>query len=822
MNLNDTEFLLNEEPLIQSIDAEQDFSTEYLLNHSFEDDSAYQTPASQGPQQSAEALKPLTKENTEHNVEIQDALIIQTHSAVNSFLNHYKVVKGHNDADGYLDHNTLKTFLNIFENYCYLIRFYEFQLYVTNRDKYIRFLANFFKINTIETIMYTNDYDMFLEIVKTFVYEPTNIYMRLAKNLLDKTNRLKAQTLVSWKNKSEIYTTSALINKKRNSELKNLFLIKICDEFRATDYELLKREKMILLGILEKAFKAWIERKLLNEHFIDFGKELVRERVFKSIWVQKRLFLLHNTEAATLKLNQSIKKKALENLKYQGNILKKAEETQNSFAGETLKQKYINEIKYAYKSIENVYNEPYVSLKEKTLKQMVFNSRLIREGDARYFDRMRQKCWNIIRKKHKLIMLEKTYLNSVKNKNFLMLRQKLHKLTKEKHLAVSTQDMLLKKRVLINWQHKHNFGKASLDVMNSNNQVCSTIMKSALNKWRVMVSNIENEKLLFYERIYRDEVAAPVAREFIYRKIFYHYMRFKKNHENAISSHSVSNKKAFFQRSRDMLDLLSSQMSNATIYRKQAVVDFDFDKWRLYLNVLNSHDELVAALINKKIVSDLSRLLYNWNLRIMRNHTMQTPLLTHLKRWKRAQIRGALEIWLEKLKLKEESTEREIKTPFRPHQMHKAFDGTVERGSLSKRILKSIPLEDKSFVNQNVFSSEYKSSKIKEKKEFLKNLTPSTRFSKELLKPSPVKRNNLKSRVDNKQMMKEHFNSKDYFLSHNGFKDNKFSKNMLVLDDSSFNTPMSTSSKISHKNSLNSHSFLSAEKDDGEALPRLK
>lgn len=287
MNLNDTEFLLNEEPLIKSIDANQDFSTEYLLSHSFEDDSAYQKTASQNSQKSAKAFIAVTNENTENNVAIQDALIIQTHSAINSFLIDYKVVKGHTEADRDLDQNTLKTFLNIFENYCYLIRFYEFQLYVTNRDKYIRFLANFFTINTVENIMYTDDYDMFLEIVKTFVHEPTNIYMRLAKNLLDKSNRLKAQILVTWKNKSEIYTTSALINKKRNIELMNLVLMKICDEFRVTDYELLKREKIILLRILERAFKTWTERKLLNEHFIDFGKELVRERVFKNILVQK-------------------------------------------------------------------------------------------------------------------------------------------------------------------------------------------------------------------------------------------------------------------------------------------------------------------------------------------------------------------------------------------------------------------------------------------------------------------------------------------------------------------------------------------------------
>jgi hypothetical protein len=822
MNLNDTEFLLNEEPLIKSIDANQDFSTEYLLSHSFEDDSAYQKTASQDSQKSAKAFIAVTNENTENNVAIQDALIIQTHSAINSFLIDYKVAKGHTEADRDLDQNTLKTFLNIFENYCYLIRFYEFQLYVTNRDKYIRLLANFFTINTVENIMYTDDYDMFLEIVKTFVHEPTNIYMRLAKNLLDKSNRLKAQILVTWKNKSEIYTTSALINKKRNIELMNLVLMKICDEFRVTDYELLKREKIILLRILERAFKTWTERKLLNEHFIDFGKELVRERVFKNILVQKRKHLLHNTEKATLKANQAIKRKTLETVRHQENIVKKAEEIQNNFAVKTLKQKYINEIKHAYKSIEYINNKPYVSLKEKALEQMVFNSRLIRQGDARYFDCMKQKCWSSIKKKHILCMLEKRYLSSVKNKNLLLLRQKLHSLTKEKHLSISTQDMLLKKRVLTNWKNEHNFDKASLDTINSNNQLCSTSIKSTLTKWRTMVRNIENEKLLFYERIYREEVAAPVAREFIYRKMLYHYMTLKKNQENAISSHSLSNKKAFFQKSRDTLGAFSSQKSKATTYRKQAVADFNFDRWRLYLNVTSSHDELVTAFLNKKITLDLSRLLYNWNLRIMRNQTMQTPLSTHLKRWKRAQIRGALEIWLEKLKLKEESTAREIKTPFRPYQMHKAFDGTVERGSLSKRLLQNIPLEEKSFVNQNVFSSEYKSSKIKEKKEFLKNLTPSTRFSKELLKPSPVKRNNLRSRIDNKQMSKDHFNSKDYLLSHNGYKDNRFSRNILMSDDSSFNTPMSTSSKISHKNSLKAHNFLSAEEDGGEALPRLK
>lgn len=821
MDLNDTAYLLSEEPLVESIDANQEFSTEYLLNHSFKEDSTYQKTSSQDSHKSIEALRIITKENTENNVEVQDALIIQTHSAINSLLIHYKVIKGYTEANWDLNQNTLRTFLNIFENYCYLIRFYEFQLYVTNRDKYIRFLANFFTINTIENIIYTDDYNMFLEIVKTFVHEPTNIYMRLAKYLLDKSNRFKAQILVKWKNKCEIYKTSALINKRRNITLKSLFLVKICDEFRTTHYEHLNKEKVILLGILERAFQIWTERKLLNEHFTNFGKELVRERIFKNILENKRKYLLHNTEAATLRVNQAIKKKALGTLRHQRNIMNIAEETKKGFLGETLKKKYFNDIIHVYKSNEYIKSQLYVSLKEKTFKQIVFNFRSIRQGDARYFDFMKQKCWNNIQKRHILIMLEKRYLNSVKNKSLFSVRQKLHSLIKQKHFAISTQDMLSKKRALNNWKNKQNFDRKLVEAIDSNNRICSAFIKSTLNKWRVMLRNLENEKLSFYERIYRKEVAAPVAREYIYREILLYYMRLKKNQENAVTSHSFSNKKAFFQKFRDTNDVYNSQMSKATIYRKQAVVDLDFDKWRLYLYVTNSHDELVTAYLNQKITSDLSRLLYNWNMRIMRNQIMQTPLSTHLKRWKRAQIRGALEIWLEKLKLKEKSRAREIKTPFRPHQIHKTFDGTVERGSLSRRIQQSIPLEEKSFGNQNVFSSEYKSSKIKEKKEFLKNLTPSTRFSKELLKPSPVKRDNLKSRIDSKQLMKDHFNGKDYLLSHIGFKENRFSRNLLMSDDSSFNTPMSTSSKISHKNSLKPHKYPSVD-NDGEALPSLK
>ncbi|SGZ38210.1 uncharacterized protein HGUI_00410 [Hanseniaspora guilliermondii] len=822
MDLNDTEFLLKEEPLIQSIDTSQEFSTEYLLNHSFEADNVYKKIELQDSEQLVKASKTVIKENTEHDVAIQDALIIQTHSAIHSLLNYHKVAKDYNEVKGDLDHDTLKTFLSIFENYCYLIRFYEFQLYVTNKDKYIRFLANLFEVNTVEQIMYTDEFNMFVEIVRTFVHEPTNIYMRLSKSLLEKSNRLKTRIFLSWKNKYKIHKPSIMISKKKDTELKRFFLVKICDEFRATNHELFEKEKITLVRSFERVFRMWAEKKLLKEHFINFGNELVKERFFKNVFLLKRKHLLHISEEATSKVNKKIKRKVLEFLRHQGNLIKTAEDIQNNFVRERIKQKYFDEMKHAFISFEHINRQPHVSLKKKMLKQMVLNARLIREGDTRYFDFMKQKCWNSIQKKLILIKLEKKYLKAVKGKNFLLLRQKLHNINKKKALAISTEDLLLRKRVLINWKTKRIFGKALVDAANNNNQICSAIIRSTMNKWRIMIHNIKDEKLLFFERTYKEEVSALVAREFIYRKILCQYMKLKKNQEMAAKSHSVNTKRAFFLRSRDTLGAIGNQISQATMYRTQAVIDFDFAKWRLYLYVTRSHDELVTAFVNKKIVSDLSRLLYNWNLKIMRNETMQTPLSTHLKRWKRAQIRGALEIWLEKLKSKEESIKMEIKTPFRPYQMHKPFDGTVERGNMSKKILRSIPLEEKNLVNENVFSSEYKSSKIKEKKEILKSLTPSTRFSKELLKPSPVKRHNLKTRIDNNPMMKNYFNSEDYLLSHIGFKDNKFSSNTVKLDETSFNTPMSTSTKLNHKNSLKSHKFLSVEEDDGEFLPSLK
>mgnify|MGYP001328390101 FL=1 len=222
MELNDTEYLLNPALFTDSVTIEDKFSTEYLLNESL----GVENKKADDEQISSKNFdilpSPLTtpvKEDIESILINQDASIIQTHSAINSLSGNYT-----NGDELELEKNTIKTFLKIFENYCYFIRYYEYQLYLSNQDKYIRFLIHLFAKKSSNFFETTEDLNMFIEIVRTFVNEPTNIYMKLSKKVLDKDNTMKASIIWKWNRRSKIYKTSDLINQDSDDEVKKMFL----------------------------------------------------------------------------------------------------------------------------------------------------------------------------------------------------------------------------------------------------------------------------------------------------------------------------------------------------------------------------------------------------------------------------------------------------------------------------------------------------------------------------------------------------------------------------------------------------------------------
>lgn len=821
MELNDTEYLLNPALFTDSVTIEDKFSTEYLLNESL----GVENKKADDEQISSKNFdilpSPLTtpvKEDIESILINQDASIIQTHSAINSLSGNYT-----NGDELELEKNTIKTFLKIFENYCYFIRYYEYQLYLSNQDKYIRFLIHLFAKKSSNFFETTEDLNMFIEIVRTFVNEPTNIYMRLSKKVLDKDNTMKASIIWKWNRRSKIYKTSDLINQDSDDEVKKNVFMDMINKIRITEFELLQTERKFLLkSFIKRYFNLWKEKKKLTEHYVYFGNELIRERFFKeSIYSNWRKILLHKDEA-DMHMHKVVKKKAFEKLWLQREINNEAKDKQETFTDYNLKVKYTNNLKQKHSLLETLNEKKDMKLKTETLRQLIFQARLGRQADMVYFGLIKRNCLELLQKKLTLKQLEERFAGATKTRYFKILLKRIRSLDKDEKFAVNANRNLIKKRLLNCLKIKYEMDTKLM--ISADKKAVSTVssVRTAFDKWRMLVSNIKYEKLMFYEKIYNNEVAVPVAKETVYRHLLSSYMKLKTYEEEGEKLQVLNDKKNFFNAAKKALHKQNAQFLRLASYKSQNVRDAYLNKWRMSLNVVESHDELVLAFLNKRTVTDLSKILYNWNLKVMRNESMNTPLLTHRKRWRRAQLRGVLGVWMEKQRLKEaELVKRAIKTPFKQHDSQKAFNGTVERRNVPHRLF----LEETPFVgtpiNQNIYSSEFKTSKIREKKELLENFTPHSRFSKDLLRPSPVKKQILKTRMESMPSAKDEINSKEYKLSNNS-KDNRYFRNKISLDDASFSTPFSTNSNLRYKTHVSPEIKTSIENSKKTFLPPLK
>lgn len=827
MSSNDTEYLLNQDFFDNDIAVEEELSTEYLLNHSFAPAVASDDNLQQYSKKPEKVMVPnLSKpnEDIENILNNQDASIIQTHSAIHSLIDNYanngqfNILKTVN-----MGQEILETFLKIFENYCYFIRYYEYQLYIANQDKYIRFLSNMFAGNNLDSLQVGEDLNMFIEIIYTFVNEPTNIYMRLSKNLLEKNNKLRSLILNKWSGRYKIYKTSNLVTHDANEEIKKTAFLSMVKKARNIEHELMNKLNQHLLDhSIQNSFDLWREKCNLADHYAHFGNELIKERILKKSIQEKWSLTLIHRNSATDFMNKSLKKRVFAKLivcKKNANIY---DTKQKAFADRNLKQKTMSNLKEQYTSISTLDSESNMNLQKNILDRLLKQSKLLRQADVQYFNSLKKHHWELLQKKLTLSLLERKYKENRMSKYLKTLQVRVNELGKLQRLGKSERKMLLKRSLMVALKHSYNHDKELKSAADKKALAIKSAMKPAFNKWRVMVENIKNEKLIFYERIYTNEVAVPVAREFVFRALLSSYNSLRENSQEANRLHTVNSKKRFVDIAKQKLKGQDELLSEATNYRSTNVKEVYLDKWKMSSYVAESHDELMLAFLNKKMITELGRILYNWNLKVMRNESMNTPLLTHRKRWRRAQLRGALEIWVEKLRLKEaEIAKQTIKTPFRLHQTQKAYSGTVDRSQIPQRFMLDETLFTETPPSQNVYSSEFKSSKIREKKELLGNFTPYSKFSKDLLKPSPVKKQTLRTRLENSSNTKDEFNTNDYLLSNSGPK-NKINFRNRGLEDTTFSTPVSTSSKLSHRKPSLAHGGMNLNENKGGSLPRLK
>ncbi|XBW35649.1 hypothetical protein QEN19_001222 [Hanseniaspora menglaensis] len=660
-------------------------------------------------------------------------------------------------------------FIKVLESYVYFIRLYEYQLYCLNNDKYIKFLIDTMVNNDLNENGELANFNLFKNIIVTFNSHPTNIYMRLSWILYNKSVKSKGEIFQHWKNISLIKLNLGKVTRIWNERTQRKLLNTLILKYNKNTDEFHKVTNAFLYKLLTtKALLKWKNKQSLIGKYDHFGEDLVREQVFKTYFLTNMAKLKKINAIANEFKNKNLSVMFLVKLKNKINKIKDLDDWAKHKFETKFKSETFLKMNDNIDSLKKLKKISTVFTLQKHFKNIIFQAENRALSDSFYFHNLKKTCFKRILFSYKL----KT--------------------------KVVRHNQLLKKLALDMWVNRFlkNINMSESAILKCESRDINPIKISAIYQLQkksdyilVLQSILDENKVMLNEALFRKYIQSwrAILHNITMNKLEYLMQLFyKNNYQYQIKKKAVSRLKQFLQADHyDMIDadfyyqanlkkrVMRSMYNCFSNIKNQELIASKYKEKKAALNILFNFRskfrltkdlaQLASVYKDRKLFKSVKKAINHWNLKLLKIKNMSNSLDTHIKRWKRAETRGIISLWLnQKNALTEYKYQGEISNNSELISVNSKeifSDETLNRklntfDSRDEALIYETPLKKVRNRRDVIDYTNFKNLEIQERKRFYQGSIKKNKnnLSEPILKPSPIKTSKTLSKTMKKKL----------------------------------------------------------------------